>query len=83
MNEIIGQPAEKHVSYYLSSNDMIGNPFSFSSSIVIFFCCFNLLSFSVLLKYFSYSKSQIQNSDSFIFPFFIIFRNMSFFSLLK
>ena len=31
MDEIIGQPAEKHVSYYLSSNDMIGNPFSFSS----------------------------------------------------
>ena len=31
MDETIGQPAEKHVSYYLSSNDMIGNPFSFSS----------------------------------------------------
>lgn len=31
MDEIIGQPAEKIVSYYLSSNDMIGNPFSFSS----------------------------------------------------
>lgn len=31
MDEIVGQPAEKIVSYYLSSNDMIGNPFSFSS----------------------------------------------------
>lgn len=31
MDEVIGQPAEKQVSYYLSSNDMIGNPFSFSS----------------------------------------------------
>lgn len=29
--ENVGQPVEKHVSYYLSSNDMIGNPFSFSS----------------------------------------------------
>ena len=31
MDEVIGQPAEKQVSYYLSSNDMIGNPFSFAS----------------------------------------------------
>ena len=30
-NVQIGEPAEKNVSYYLSSNDMIGNPFSFSS----------------------------------------------------
>ena len=31
MSETVSQPAEKQVSYYLSSNDMVGNPFSFSS----------------------------------------------------